>query len=110
MFKASGVEILFCGHVHTGRPVQVVDGLRIYRTSAAGNTPQLADRWSDSEVHQVFHRCTVSGSGVEVTFVPGAVQCDEFDAYGPMGHPRVVERDYSAARKQPPLKPGPGEK
>ena len=110
LFQAAGVEILFCGHVHTGRPVQVVDGLRIYRTSAAGNTPQLKERWPDAEVRQGFHRCTVSSSGIEVAFVPGAAQCEEFDAYGPMGHPRVAERDYSAAREKPPLQPDPGAK
>lgn len=28
LLQASGVEILFCGHVHTGRPVQRVEGIR----------------------------------------------------------------------------------
>ena len=42
LLKAAQVQIVFCGHVHTGRPVQVVDGIRIYRTPAAGNTCQLS--------------------------------------------------------------------
>ena len=107
LFAAAGVGILFCGHVHTGRPVQVVDGLRIYRTFAAGNTPQLEERWPDAETRQGFHQCTVGDDGIGVTYVPGAVQCEEFDAYGPMGHPRLDERDYSVAREQPPLLPDP---
>lgn len=81
--------------------------MRIYRTSAGGNTPQLEERWGNAEVRQGFHRCDVSDDGIEVTFVPGEVQCEEFGAYGPMGHPPVDERDYSAAREKPPLKPDP---
>ena len=107
LLEAAGVEILFCGHVHTGRPMQEAAGMRLYRTSAGGNTPQLEERWEEAEVRQGFHRCDVGGDGIEVTFVPGEVQCEEFDAYGPMGHPPVDERDYSAAREKPPLQPDP---
>jgi hypothetical protein len=105
LLRDAGVEILFCGHVHTGRPVQVVDGIRIYRASAAGNTAQLADRWSDADRRYGFHRCQVSDTGIEVTFIPGDDQCDEFGTFGPMGHPPVAERDYSAAREKPALVP-----
>ena len=101
--RTAGVEILFCGHVHTGRPMQEVDGIRLYRTQPAGNTGQLADRWPDADTRFGFHRCDVSASGIEVTFVPGTEQCDEFDAYGPMGHPSAALRDYSLAREQPAL-------
>ena len=103
--KTSGVEILFCGHVHTGRPVQVVDGIRVYRTQAAGNTAQLADRWDDSDTRFGFQYCTVSSDGITVEFVPGLDQCDEFGTFGPLGHPPVEERDYSVATEQPPLTP-----
>lgn len=103
--QRAGVEILFCGHVHTGRPVQVVDGIRLYRTQAAGNTAQLAERWPDADRRFGYHRCEVSDAGIEVTFIPGADQCEEFGTYGPWGHPTVAERDYSQAREQPPLDP-----
>jgi len=105
LLKAAGVEILFCGHVHTGRPVQLVDGIRIYRTCAAGNTPQLTDRWSDIDTRFGFQRCDVSETGIEVTFVPGSEQCEEFDSFGPMGHPTVDQRDYTVAQERPPLEP-----
>jgi predicted MPP superfamily phosphohydrolase len=105
LLQAAGVEILFCGHVHTGRPVQVVDGIRVYRTPAAGNTAQLSERWPDAETRFGFQRCEVTDRGIEVTFVPGDEQCGEFDTYGPWGHPTVEERDYSVAREQPPLQP-----
>jgi len=99
------VDILFCGHVHTGRRVQQVEGMRLYRCPASGITAQLTERWSDSETRQGFHLCEVNDQGIEVTFVPGDDQCEEFDAFGPWGHPPVSERDYSVARENPPLQP-----
>ena len=105
LLAAARVEILFCGHVHTGRPVQTVDGIRVYRTPAAGNTSQLAERWSNAETRVGFQRCDVTQSGIEVAFVPGEDQCDEFNTFGPWGHPSAAERDYSLAREQPALEP-----
>ncbi len=101
--QAAHVDILFCGHVHTGRPVQIVDGIHVYRTQAAGNTGQLAERWPDSDTRFGFQRCDVTESGINVTFIPGDDQCEEFDSYGPMGHPAIDRRDYSLAREQPQL-------
>jgi hypothetical protein len=66
--QAADVEILFCGHVHSGRPVQIVDGIRVYRTQPAGNTAQLAERWPDADTRFGFQRCDVSAAGIEVTF------------------------------------------
>ena len=105
LLQDARVEILLCGHVHTGRPVQVVDGIRLYRTLPAGNTAQLAERWPDAETRFGFHRCDVTVSGIEVTQILGHDQCEEFDSYGPMGHPPVEQRDYAAARDSPPLEP-----
>ena len=103
LLQDARVEILFCGHVHTGRPVQVVDGIRIFRTSVAGNTPQLAKRWADAETRVGFHRGDVTESGIDVTFIPGNDQCGEFDSYGPRSHPIPENRDYSLARQKPAL-------
>jgi hypothetical protein len=85
--------------------VQTVDGIRIYRTQPAGNTAQLAERWEDADTRFGFHRCDVTESGIEVAFVPGNDQCEEFGTFGPLGHPTVAERDYSVAREKPPLQP-----
>lgn len=103
LLRQANVETLFCGHVHTGRPVQEVDGIRVYRTPAAGNTAQMTDRWPEVEMRVGFQQCTVTDEGIEVTFVPGADQCDEFGSFGPMGHPPVDQRDYSVATEHPPL-------
>jgi 3',5'-cyclic AMP phosphodiesterase CpdA len=104
LLRNAGVELLFCGHVHTGRAVQIVDGIRIYRTPAAGNTAQLAERWPDAEPRFGYTRCTVRPNlPIEVEFVVGQDQCEEFGTYGPLGHPTAAQRDYSAAREFPPL-------
>lgn len=105
ILKAAKVDLLFCGHVHTGRPVQHIDGIRLYRTQAAGNTGQLSERWPEADTRFGFHRCDVTEKGIEVTFIPGNDQCDEFGTFGPLGHPPVEERDYSVAEEQPPLQP-----
>lgn len=105
ILKASKVEILFCGHVHTGRPVQVVDNIRVYRTQAAGNTGQLSERWPDADTRFGFHRCDVSEAGIDVKFILGNDQCEEFGTFGPLGHPPVNERDYSVAQEKPPITP-----
>ena len=103
LLQTGGVDILFCGHVHTGRPVQHVDGIRLYRSPPAGNTAQLEDRWPDAETRYGFHRCEVNADGIDVSFVAGADQCEEFGSHGPWGHPPPEERDYSLATEQPPL-------
>ena len=105
ILKKSNVEILFCGHVHTARPVQQVDGIRIYRTQAAGNTAQLTDRWDTIDTRFGYHRCTVAETGIDIQFIPGDDQCDEFGTYGPLGHPKVEDRDYRAAQQYPPIQP-----
>jgi len=77
--------------------------------------PSVNRRWAaikrqmaaiDAETKFGFHRCDVTDSGIEVTPIFGDDQCEEFDSYGPMGHPSVDQRDYSAARESPPLVPG----
>jgi hypothetical protein len=106
LLAAAKTDILFCGHVHTGRPPQDLGGMKIIRAAAAGNTPQLEDRWKDAETRVGFHLCRVTDSGIDVEFVPGGDQCAEFGTYGPWGHPMPEERDYSIAREKPPLSPG----
>jgi 3',5'-cyclic AMP phosphodiesterase CpdA len=105
LLKAASVDVLFCGHVHTGRPPQDIDGLKLYRSCPAGNSQQLAERWPDADTRYGFHKCDVTDSGIEVSFVPSDDQCDEFGTFGPWGHPAVEERDYSVAEEQPPLTP-----
>ena len=105
ILRQAGVDILFCGHVHTARPVQHLDGIRIYRTQAAGNTAQLTDRWKEIDTRFGYHRCTVVDDRIDVEFILGDDQCEEFGTYGPLGHPKVEDRDYSVAQQHPPIEP-----
>ena len=105
LLQQAGVDILFCGHVHTARPVQHLDGIRIYRTQAAGNTAQLTDRWKEIDTRFGYHRCTVVDDRIDVEFILGDDQCEEFGTYGPLGHPKVEDRDYSVAQQHPPIEP-----
>lgn len=105
--QAAGVTDLLCGHVHTGRPVERVGTMRIHKTPAAGNTAQLTNRRPEVETRQGFQLCEVTEDGVTVTFVPGDDQSEETGIWGPGGHPRLEDRDYSIAQQQPPLSPDP---
>ena len=73
LLKAAGVDVLFCGHVHTGRPVEIVDGLRIYKAPGAGNTAQLSDRWDTVETRAGFQHGRVTQDGIDISFIP----CDD---------------------------------
>lgn len=105
LLKAAGVTLLLCGHVHTGRPVEMAEGIQIHKTPAVGNTAQLTDRWDDTETRQGFQLCRVSEDGIDVAFVPCDDQRAESDSYGPGGHVRIADRDYSLSREEPPLAP-----
>ncbi len=102
---AAGVTVLRCGHVHTGRPVEEVGAMRVYKTPAAGNTAQLTSRWPEVETRQGFQLCEVGADEITVTFVPADDQSPESGGWGPGGHPMLHERDYSVAEERPPLAP-----
>jgi len=105
--QAAGVTVLLCGHVHTGRPVERLGEMRIYKTPAAGNTAQMTDRWPEVETRQGFQLCEVGPDRISVTFMPAEHQGPETGGWGPGGHPRLSARDYSLAQEQPPLAPDP---
>jgi hypothetical protein len=105
LMTAAHVHIALSGHIHCRRPVQVVDGVRFYKTPAGGGHAQFTDRWDDGDGTVGFHRFDVSDDGIDGVFVP----CEDFkgpgdaDGYGPGGHPTLSTRDYSLARQTPSL-------
>lgn len=105
LLEEAHVNILFCGHVHTGRPMVRYKGIEIYRAPAAGNTSQLEERWSDAETRVGFFKCDVRDGLIDVNFVVGKNQCEEFGTYGIWGHPTPEQRDYSLAQEKPHFKP-----
>ena len=58
---------------------------------------QLADRWPDGDATLGFFRVDVDDGGLRETFVPLERVSSAAGAYGPGGHPRPEDRDYSAA-------------
>lgn len=95
-FKASGVEIALSGHIHCRRPVQVADGIRFYKCAGIG-FPQWATKWDDGDPALGFFRFDVTGDGIIETFIPLEHESTLEGGYGPGGHPRPEERDYSLA-------------
>ncbi len=94
--KKAKVEVVLSGHIHCRRPVQVVDGVRFYKTAAVG-FGQWADRWADGDTTLGFMRFTVSDSGLEPEFIPLEKVSTRTDGYGAGGHPKPETRDYSLA-------------
>lgn len=104
LFKRAGVGIVMQGHIHVRRPVEIVDGIRFYKTPAGGGWGQWENRWPDGDVTLGFHRLDVGDDEITVTFVPIS-PVTPARGYGPAGHPHMEERDYSLAldKSQPPF-------
>ncbi|MDA0710115.1 MAG: metallophosphoesterase [bacterium] len=95
-FKKTGVDIVLSGHIHCRRPPQTVDGIRFYRCAGIA-MPQWADRWPDGDATLGFYRFDVTDDGIRETFVPLSSESKSVEGYGPGGHPKPEERDYSLA-------------
>lgn len=95
-FKKSNVDIVLSGHIHCRRPPQTVDGIRFYRCAGIA-MPQWADRWPDGDASLGFYRFDVSDQGIVETFIPLTEESQSPEGYGPGGHPKPEERDYSLA-------------
>jgi len=95
-FKQSHVDIVLSGHIHCRRPPQTVDGIRFYRCAGIA-MPQWADRWSDGDATLGFQRFDVTKQGITDTFIPLTQESQSTQGYGPGGHPKPEERDYSLA-------------
>ncbi len=108
MLREAGVTDLLCGHVHTGRPPEELGDMTIHRAPSVSSTAQMTDRWDEIETRVGFQLCTVREDDIDVQFVPSDDQCEgEMVVWGPGGHPKLHERDYSVAQEQPPLAPDP---
>ena len=94
VFKATGAEIVLSGHVHC-RKAHEAEGIR-FDIGPSTAFPQWGDRWADGDPALGFLRCDVTEQGIERRFAPLAA-CSTAEGYGPGGHPRPDQRDYSLA-------------
>ncbi len=59
--------------------------------------PQWQDRFAAGDPRLGFYRFDVSDDGIRNPLTPLASESTADGAYGPGGHPRPEERDYSLA-------------
>lgn len=94
VFRRTGASIVISGHVHCRRS-RTVEGIR-FDLAPATSFSQWADRWPDGDPTLGFLRYDVSDEGIASTFIP-LETVSTAKGYGPGGHPRPEERDYSIA-------------
>ena len=96
-YKAAHVTIVFSGHIHCRRPVQVIDGIRFYKAPSTAFS-QWDDRWEDGDPTLGFFHCHVTEQDLEVEFVPLEKESTATGGWGRGGHVKPEDRDYSLAR------------
>ena len=98
--KASGVELVLSGHIHCRKPPQTEHGIQFIKCAGVA-FPQWADRWPDGDPRLGYHKFHVTQDGIRETFVPLVRESQSKEGYGPGGHPRPDQRDYSLAWEKP---------
>lgn len=97
-YQAANVNIVFSGHIHCRRPVQVVEGVQFYKSPATAFS-QWADRWKDGDpILGLFH-CHVTEQDIEVEFVPLEKESVATGGWGKGGHVKPEDRDYTLAQQ-----------
>jgi len=94
VFRATETDLVITGHIHNRRSFEV-EGIRI-DCAPATCMSQFGTRWPDGDLTLGFTRYTVTDEAVTGTFVP-LEHVSTRKGYGPGGHPRPDQRDYSLA-------------
>jgi predicted MPP superfamily phosphohydrolase len=94
-FKAADVDVVLSGHLHSHR-IDVVDGITFIKAPATSK-PQRRGYWQNSLLQVGFMRFDVTDDQLQPSFTQ-LTRSAEGDGYGPSGHPRPEDRDYSIAR------------
>jgi hypothetical protein len=100
VFTATGTTRVVTGHIHC-RKEHCARGIH-FDLAPAVAFPQWGDRWPDGSSRLGFFRYDVAGETMMKTFVPLTRESVAEGAYGPGGHPRPEQRDYSLARERRP--------
>jgi hypothetical protein len=96
-FKMGNVDLVFSGHIQCRRPVQIMDGIRFYKSPGIPFS-QFADRWPDGDPTLGFYHCRVTDDEVEVMFIPLERESTATGGWGKGGHIKPEDRDYSLAQ------------
>lgn len=94
LLKRAGTTIVISGHIHCFKR-DIVDGI-LYIKSPATSMAQLAQHWPDGDGTLGFLRFDVTGEGIRDTLIP-LEKVSMAKGYGPGGHPKPEQRDYSLA-------------
>lgn len=96
LLKASGVNIVISGHLHCFKK-DIVDGVCYIKAPATSmSVPQLTQRWPDGDGTLGFLRFDVTIDGIRDELIP-LRKLSLSTGYGPNGHPKPEQRDYSLA-------------
>lgn len=98
LLKQAGVSIVISGHIHCFKR-DIADGIR-YIKAPATCMSQLTNRWPDGDGTLGFLRFEVSDDSIREELVPLRVVSTD-KGYGPGGHPKPEQRDYSLAWEKP---------
>lgn len=94
VLKATNAELLLSGHVHC-RKRHEAEGVRFHINPSTAFR-QWGNHWPDGDDSLGFIEYTVTADGIEERFEPLA-KLSNAKGYGPGGHPKPEERDYSIA-------------
>jgi len=94
VLKDTGAGLLLSGHVHC-RKRHEAEGVRFHINPSTAFR-QWSDRWPDGDDTLGFVEYTVTDEAIAERFVPLA-RISSAKGYGPGGHPKPDERDYSLA-------------
>lgn len=98
LLKASGISVVISGHIHCCK-TDALDGIR-YIKAPATSMSQLSSRWPDGHGTLGFLRFDVTDDGIREEMIPlQKVSCAK--GYGPGGHPKPEQRNYSLAWEKP---------
>lgn len=95
IMKATGVTHVLSGHVHM-RKRFYVEGVHFDIGASTAFTQAGIRSWTDGDRTLGFQRYEVTDQGLVYTFIPLA-RVSTAKSYGPGGHPRPDQRDYSLA-------------
>ncbi len=95
IFKATGATRVITGHIHCMHDSEF-DGINFDYAPATCGT-QFTEFWPEGTDKLGFYQYLVNGKDIERNYIPLDNISKRKDGYGPGGHPKPEDRDYSLA-------------